>query len=530
MADKKRKTLQIKRPSATKPSVRKKTSDLSKNDETDTEKTANEGKVIAQSKKGATTRISLPDGDKIAKARGAGGSSDKKEDKLPSAEQLNKIGNNQTMAIEIDDDDVSTSTQKLPNVEVPSDNDQTMQINIDELESSDDEKKLSEANQDNSTANNDQTMQINADELLAADDKSKLEESSGDDNDRTMRLQTQDLTHAQNRAEDAEKKTSAGNNDQTLQVDKEEIEKTLSEESSGDDNDRTMRLQTQDLTHAQNRAKDAEKKTSAGNNDQTLQVDKEEIEKTLSEKNEVADVQNLETMSLDEKELDSEISRQEMEESFNAQTMAMDSDQLANELEESSSEDANSETDLTREEMEESFKAQTMAMDPEQLAKELEKTSDKKESDSNKTMDLSKKKAPKTVMVKRPSRQGTASNAPTVKASRPAVANQSTAKSSTSRIEIPSDEGSSKEGKTIKLKRPSGNKKSSITSGSGIELDEDSTISAVAKEKKMGGPWVAVAIVSFLVSLGAIWAIMAIDQPELPMPGRLIDVNGQLMR
>ena len=476
MADKKRKTLQIKRPSATKPSVRKKTSDLSKNDETDTEKTANEGKVIAQSKKGATTRISLPDGDKIAKARGAGGSSDKKEDKLPSAEQLNKIGNNQTMAIEIDDDDVSTSTQKLPNVEVPSDNDQTMQINIDELESSDDEKKLSEANQDNSTANNDQTMQINADELLAADDKSKLEESSGDDNDRTMRLQTQDLTHAQNRA------------------------------------------------------KDAEKKTSAGNNDQTLQVDKEEIEKTLSEKNEVADVQNLETMSLDEKELDSEISRQEMEESFNAQTMAMDSDQLANELEESSSEDANSETDLTREEMEESFKAQTMAMDPEQLAKELEKTSDKKESDSNKTMDLSKKKAPKTVMVKRPSRQGTASNAPTVKASRPAVANQSTAKSSTSRIEIPSDEGSSKEGKTIKLKRPSGNKKSSITSGSGIELDEDSTISAVAKEKKMGGPWVAVAIVSFLVSLGAIWAIMAIDQPELPMPGRLIDVNGQLMR
>jgi hypothetical protein len=50
------------------------------------------------------------------------------------------------------------------------------------------------------------------------------------------------------------------------------------------------------------------------------------------------------------------------------------------------------------------------------------------------------------------------------------------------------------------------------------------------KEKPMGGAWLAVAVLTFLVSLAAIWTVVGITQPELPMPGRLVDVNGQLIR
>jgi hypothetical protein len=164
------------------------------------------------------------------------------------------------------------------------------------------------------------------------------------------------------------------------------------------------------------------------------------------------------------------------------------------------------------------------------------------------TMDLSQQTKPKTIMVKRPSRDDTSPNAPTVKAARPdaatikanrpVTANRGKAKETTSRVDLPAGEtDDSKGGKTIKLKRPSGGPKpasagvSGVASRAGIELDEDGSFTPMSKkEKPMGGAWLAVAVLTFLVSLAAIWTVVGITQPELPMPGRLVDVNGQLIR
>ena len=92
----------------------------------------------------------------------------------------------------------------------------------------------------------------------------------------------------------------------------------------------------------------------------------------------------------------------------------------------------------------------------------------------------------------------------------------------------------SKENKTIKLRRPAGggaapSKVTTVAKQAGLELNADGTIKAVVRnEKPLGGGWLAVAIISFLISCGALWVLIAPSEPELPMYGRLVDVNNQL--
>lgn len=466
MANKKRKTLQIKRPSADPSGAKKKPGPA-----VNKEASAEEGtiKVGPKSGKGSTARISLPDEDKIRRARGSDASEDlKNEEKMPSAEQIEQAQNNETMQINIDEENIEAAQTEMVVEEDQDDSmDQTMQINTDDIEAAQTQMVVEEEQEDGM----DQTMQIDTDSLIDSDQESQLEKAA----------------------------TPENLSDQTLEMDAEELEKSLTEEESSSE------------------------ETEPESND-------------FEDPGSTKKMQGMETMKMETMPLkdgvEDELTRQDMEESFNAQTMAMDPNKLAEELanasaeenaEESTEEDPNRTMDLTQQD---------------QPGKE----------DPNMTMDLTDQNRPKTVMIKRPSREQAGPNAPTVKAARPnaetikaarpVTANRGEPKESTSRVDIPDGEGESdsKQGKTIKLRRPTGGPSiSSSTSGvasrAGITLDENGDVTIAAKkDKPLGGPWVAVAIITFLISLGAIWAIVGISQPELPMPGRLVDVNQQLIQ
>lgn len=433
MANKKRKTLQIKRPDPKAPGSKKKTlpkvSDGEAGDQAATHpKTANVARPDAGKK---TTRVELPDEDKIRQARQANASQDlEKEDSLPGAAQIEKAQNNATMPIELDVDSISSgSTTSLPDLDNKDDSDKTMQIDPEAL---------------------DLAAETSAIELQKAD--------------------------------------SMDMSDQTMQIDPAEIE----EASAGE----TMEVSG---------AVDA--------SDQTMQIDPAALEATQDLEQQVAenDLQSMETMQMDPASIE----------------------EAANEIEDVAKQDS----------LEDSFNAQTMAMDPEALQRELAASTSKQEDvkdDAGATMDLSQSERPKTIMIKRPS---SAPNAPTVKASRPApggrpvTAHQSQPKEGTSRVDIPADAAADdKEGKTIKLRRPSGapsgspSKVATVAKQAGLELNADGTVTAkAAKEKALGGGWLAVAIITFLISCGALWVVIAPSQPELPMVGRLVDVNNQLI-
>ncbi len=445
MADKKRKTLQIKRPDPTKPSQKKVLPKVNMNDKAatsalDTDELTAVDPTTSNDRKSNTTRIALPDEEKIRKARRANVTQDlEQEGALPSADQIAQAQKNATMPIMIDTENVEESNRDpLKNSEKKDDMDRTMEIDADAL----------------STANLSQELQ-------------KVDDDDQVDSDQTMRIDPEAL--------------------QTGHIDK-----SLSDANNKDNT-----------------------------SDQTLKIDSSEGDDALTTgKNNQANDESL----------------------LSKETMQMDS------IPDSELEDQPG-TDLSVEEMKETFNAQTMAMDPKQLEEEMSspESGDEEEDETlSKTMDLTKER-PKTIMIKRPSKSPESGPAnPTVKAVRPDAATVRTprpvtatpgqAKQDTSRIDIPAD-GSTKEGKTIKLRRPSGgpvrsgSHMSRVAGNAGLTMNEDGSVSTtVRREEPLGAGWLAVAVITLLLSIGAIWSIMAISNPELPMPGRLVDANNQLIQ
>lgn len=445
MADKKRKTLQIKRPDPTKPSQKKVLPKVNMNDKAatsalDTDELTAVDPTTSNDRKSNTTRIVLPDEEKIRKARRANVTQDlEQEGALPNAEQIAQAQKNATMPIMIDTENVEESNwDPLKNSEKKDAMDRTMEIDADAL----------------STANLSQELQ-------------KVDDDDQVDSDQTMRI-----------------------NPEALQTG--HINKSLSDANNTDNT-----------------------------GDQILQIDSSEVDEALA----TGKINPVTDESLLSKE-----------------TIQMDS-VMDGEQEESQ------ESDLSIEEMKDTFNAQTMAMDPMQLEEEIAKSefaNQKEDETLSKTMDLSKER-PKTIMIKRPTKSSKSGPAnPTVKAVRPDAATVRTprpvtatpgqAKQDTSRIDIP-EGGSTKEGKTIKLRRPaggpvrSGSHMSRVAGNAGLTLNEDGSVSTtVRKEEPLGAGWLAVAVITLLLSIGAIWSIMAISNPELPMPGRLVDANNQLIQ
>lgn len=488
MADKKRKTLQIKRPDPN--SVKSKMKHLPKvnmdqnaaTSAVDTDQLASMGPTTAKLKrsdeknmggnKGNTTRIALPDEEKIRKARRANATQDLgAEEALPSAEQIAHAQKNATMPIMIDTESVEdNSKQNLNDTDGSQAMDRTMEIDADALATGNLEESLKQANTPDNK--NDQTLKIDSESLSTANLTQTLQDANTDNT----------------------------NKDQTLQIDQDALDEEVNQD-------------TRQLA-------EADKQERA---DLTMQIDPAALA--------TGDVDPVDDEAL-----------------MSMETMHMDP------LKDEDLADGDDEgTQLSVEEMKETFNAQTMEMDPSMLADELAKknSADLSAADENadrsQTMDLSSSR-PKTIMIKRPTRQAPASSAtPTVKAvrpdavtvrtSRPITANTAQPKQDTSRIDVPGEAAGGKEGKTIKLRRPSGapvsRSKSQISrmaGNAGLTVNEDGTVTAMAKaETQLGGGWLAVAIITFLISAGAAWTIYAQLNPEAPMPGRLVDVNNQLV-
>jgi len=501
MADKKRKTLQIKRPDANSAKSKKKALPKVKMDEktatsaVDTDELTGMGPKTAKLKKpegtnlgskGKTTRIALPDEDKIRRARRANATQDlDAEDALPSAEQIARAQKNATMPIMIDTESVeegytSKLTDKDDNLEAM---DRTMEIDADALSTKNIADDLEQA--DSTKGDGDQTMKIDPEALKTANLEKDLQKAAND--------------------------TSDNDKDQTMQIDPDalatgNLEDLLNEDASSVDKDQTMEIDPTAL--------------DTGTPDPSGQ-DK---------------IMSMETMQME--------------------TMQMDS--IADEILEAESDDsptASQESDLTVAEMQDSFNAQTMEMDASMLADELAKKNTgeiapaKSEEDRSQTMDLSNNR-PKTIMIKRPSKKApSSSSTPTVKAvrpdaatirtARPVTASTSEPKQDTSRIDVPGESGSvAKEGKTIKLRRPSGapaNRSrdhiSRVAENAGLSMNDDGSVTAtINNEPEMGAAWLAVAVLTLLVSVGAIYSLYAHTNSELPMPGRLVDMNQELIQ
>jgi hypothetical protein len=502
MADKKRKTLQIKRPDPNKP-ISKKTvlpnvnqENKAATDSIDTDELASVGPEVkrADGPKSNTTRIALPDEDKIRKARRANVTQDlAQEGALPSADQIAQAQKNATMPIMIDTESVEDSRQ-------------------DNLKEGDREEAM------------DRTMEIDADALSTANlskELEKVEQKEPDDRDQTMRIDPESLKTGNLDQNLADADTTENSSDQTLEIDQSELDNEMSQE--------------------------LEKAGTEDSGDQTLEIDSDALATGNLDRVGNEDLLSQETIQMDSQYLETDdIDKNLDEKLLSKETMQMDS--IPDEEEAKSPE-----TELSVEEMEESFNAQTMAMDPNQLEAELSEEESKvggEDEDDNlsQTMDLTKER-PKTIMIKRPSKSPASeprkSGTPTVKAvrpdavtvrtPRPVTANTTEAKQDTSRIDVPA-EGAPKEGKTIKLRRPSGapsrsgTNLSRVAGNAGLTMNKDGTVSAAARrEPPLSAGWLAVAIITCLLSLGAIWSIYAISNPELQMPGRLVDVNNQLV-
>lgn len=504
MADKKRKTLQIKRPDANSAKSKKKALPKVKMNEktatsaVDTDELTDMGPKTAKLKqpegtslgnKGNTTRIALPDEDKIRKARRANATQDLgAEDALPSAEQIARAQKNATMPIMIDTESVEEGyTSQLTDTD------------------------------DNSEAM-DRTMEIDADALSTRNIADDLEQadSTKDDGDQTMKIDPESLKTANlekdlRNANDASNGVSDNDKDQTMQIDPDSL-------ATGN---------LEDLL---------DKDESSVDKDQTMQIDPAALDTGTVDPVGQDKIMSMETMQME--------------------TMQMDS--ITDEILEAESDDtpaASPESDLTVAEMQDSFNAQTMEMDASMLAEELAKKNTgeiapaESEEDRSQTMDLSNSR-PKTIMIKRPSKKApSSSSTPTVKAvrpdaatirtARPVTANTSEPKQDTSRIDVPGESGSgTKEGKTIKLRRPSGapvsrsrDHISRVAENAGLSMNDDGSVSATRKkETEMGAAWLAVAVLTLLLSVGAIYSLYAHTNAELPMPGRLVDMNQELIQ
>jgi hypothetical protein len=200
----------------------------------------------------------------------------------------------------------------------------------------------------------------------------------------------------------------------------------------------------------------------------------------------------------------------------------------------------------------ETFNAKTMAMDPIQLDAELANEDDRPRTvripskppveNLDKTMDMAEQR-PKTIMIKRPGKEP--SSPRTVKTVRPDAVTVRTArplptsgltdaqKAGTSRVDVP--EAAAGEGKTVKLRRPgTGGFKSKapvsrVMSNAGLSMNADGSVRQTQVAATVETGWTIVTILTTLIALGAVWVITSIIRPDLPMAGRVVDAQNQIV-
>ncbi|MCC5842689.1 MAG: hypothetical protein JJU05_00420 [Verrucomicrobia bacterium] len=520
MSQNKRKTLMIKRPS---PSESDKPRPLPKVNVSESAAGATETDKIkpvasktskvkrpVPDDKGATARISLPDEAKIRKARRA----DDKDEKLPGASEIMDASKNATRQIEIDTEEVSQETQapKIGDSDSWGNNDQTMQISADALE----------------TGSQDPVSKVKI------DDHSKMtEQATRVATGQISRINDEDIhqdTSSKKQLEDADRELN-GNNDQTMQIDADALRTGPIEKQElpiGDDdadmNDRTMQISADALStgpiEKQLEEADAELKS---NNDQTMEIDAEALQtanlsRDVLDEADQPDIMSQETMRMESLEEEEQPSAED----FNAATV---------ELEAPDEKSEGGETGKIKD----TFNAMTMAMDPSELARELEKDKTQptpvSDAERNQTMDLSDVK-PKTILIKRPS-QNEAPSAPTVKTVRPDAQTVRTSRPAPGE----SQTAAGSDGKTVKLRRPGGAGQrpgapvSRVASNAGLDISEDGSVTAKAKVKapSLGPAWLALSVLTLVIMSGALWIALAIKMPELPMPGRIVNENNQIL-
>ncbi|MCC5850261.1 MAG: hypothetical protein JJU29_19425, partial [Verrucomicrobia bacterium] len=354
-------------------------------------------------------------------------------------------------------------------------------------------------------------------------------------------------------------------NDLTMKIDPEalktgNIEKADLEEMTRDDesSDLTMKidpeaLKTGNIEKAD--LEDADQDEDAGTSDRTMKIDAAALQtgdigeqlKEADEEDPRQQLQSQETMMMDpvtdetlaEQETPKRVDVPKGEEAFNASTIAMTSD---DHLKTDEIEKEKAEGPVDKETMEESFNAQTMAMDHSELERELGKEKANEDDSLDQTMDLTEQR-PKTILIKRPSREAPSSS-PTVKTVRPDAQTVRTArpvaksklsdkqKEGTSRVDVPTTEG-----KTVKLRRPGasgtrpGAPVSRMASNAGLQMNEDGSVVASAPKKAptLGAGWMAVSVLTFLLAAGGIYIAAAVEMPDLPMAGRLVDINNNVL-
>lgn len=204
---------------------------------------------------------------------------------------------------------------------------------------------------------------------------------------------------------------------------------------------------------------------------------------------------------------------------FNAATMALDPNEPAEEL--------------SAEKMQDSFNAMTMAMDPSEIAKEMAKATQPK-AEIGGIEEANEEERPKTILIKRPSREApAATGAPTVRTVRPDAQTVRTVRPGGG--EAPA----ATEGKTVKLRRPGGATGarpgapvSRVASSAGLTIGEDGSVksTAPAKAPALGGGWLAISIVTFLLTVGAAWIGYSVNDANMPMMGRIVDVDNNILR
>ncbi len=570
MASKKRKTLQIKRPDPHSTKSKKKTlpkvdvDDASATSAIDTDELTQAAPKTAKIKQpnenkptNKATRIQLPDEDKIRKARRANVTQDLEEEgALPSAEQIQQAQKSATLPIMIDTEDVDESSSPLPEAAeagAAEKADQTMEIDADSLVTGDVGDQLEDASAEIGSTP-DQTMKIDPAALVTGDVGEELSKADAPEptSDQTMKIDpdslvTGDVGEQLNAADTLPIEGQAiEGKDQTMQIDPDSLvtgdvgeQLAEAETDQPEGKDQTMPI---DADAAAVADVDVEKHGEALAKE-TMQMDVGEIAAADTNSGTHDKRMAMETMQMDPSEFNAETQQEiplpEEDEDDRNKTI-----NLAQPAATAAEEDP----DLTKEQMEESFNAMTMEMDPAVLADAMKDLEAKKEAAQeeedglDQTMDLTADR-PKTIMIRRPSKEA-GSMTPTVKAvrpdaatvrtARPVTANPTEAKEGTSRIDVPEGEAT-KEGKTIKLRRPSGGGSSAapvsrVASGAGLTISADGRyVAGPKKQAELGGGWLAVAVLTFLISLGAIWSVVSIQQTELPMPGRMVGPNNQIL-
>lgn len=356
-----------------------------------------------------------------------------------------------------------------------------------------------------------------------------------------------------------------------IMIDVEDVkspQRDLASSSPGDDSDKTMKIDlsenqddaaatskipledVQDMTQEATRVATNElpeiKDTDLEGAERTMKIDLDAV--STGDEGEVLEEAHVETPAVSSQQTEdtSEDQRSELmanetmmmdpadfeeqNKAFNAMTVALDPDEKEN--------DKNT---VSPDQMQESFNAMTMAMDPAELARELESSKETQQQPEGIQDSGDDEQRPKTILIKRPSREAPA-GAPTVKTVRPdaqtvRTARPATPKEGTSRVDIPTGIITT-EGKTVKLRRPAGATGSRpgapvsrVAAEAGLDVKSDGSVSSSQKKNvpAMGAGWLAVSVVTFLVTCGALWISYSTKDASMPMIDRIVDENNVIL-